>query len=468
MTDQVLKQNEQSLLSDDASSTSLEPHKGRKILGIPLGAILETLIFYGVLLLIDLVFLDGNRFWGVSPHPFWLPVLVLTMHYGTNAGIISATLGTVFLLVGNVPAQTMEQDLYAYVGSIVVQPILWFLAALILGELRMRHIRERDQLRAQVKDLEDKAQTIGDAYNRLHGVKMGLEHRIATQMKSVVSLYDAAKAIENLNDKDVYQSIGQIVKNIVNPDKFSIFLEDGKENNKFSLVSQEGWAEGDNFLTSFDATTAFYKSMVADQQVLCVSNADQQKILNNQGVMAGPLYDKDQGRVIGFIKVEQLPFMDLTFSTIENFKILCEWLGMSISKAKRIEKIEGDSYLNPSRNLLSGGFMDYLQNFLATLGKRLEFEIATITISPAKDEGVTSDQLVSLSSVISDSVDSVLRSIDLAFDCQKMQKNFVVILPATSVEGANMVVEKLTAVITPKLTPQLKEIGLRYAVQKLS
>lgn len=468
MTEQVLKQNEQSLLSDDAPDVPLEPYKGKKILGIPLGAIFESVIFYAVLLLIDLVFMDGTRFWGVAPHPFWLPVLILTMHYGTNAGIIASVLGTVFLLLGNVPEQTMNQDLYEYVGSIVVQPILWFLAALILGELRMRHIRERDQLRAKVYQLQDQSKTIGDAYQRLQNVKMELERRIATHMKSVVSLYDAAKAIENLNDKDIYQSIGQIVKNIVNPDKFSIYLEDGKESNTFSLVSQEGWGEGDKYQTSFDATTSLYKALVADQEVICVSNPEHQQIIGDQGIMAGPLFDKDQGRVIGFIKVEQLPFMDLTFSTIENFKVLCDWLGMSISKSNRIQKMEGDSYLNPTRNLLNGGFMEYLQKFLGTLGKRLEFDIATITISPAKEDGVTSDQLVSLGSVISDSVESVLRSIDLAFDCQKIQKNFVLILPATSVEGANMVVEKLTSVITPKLTPQLKEIGLRYAVQKLS
>lgn len=468
MTEQVLKANDPNMSPENAPVLPLEPHTGKRILGIPTGAILETVIFYAVLLLIDFVFRDGTRFWGVSPHPFWLPVLLLTMHYGTNAGIIAATIGTVFLLAGNIPEQTMEQDLYQYVGAIVVQPILWFLAALILGELRMRHIRERDLLRSKVTELQTQAKAIGDAYNRLHEVKMGLEHRIATHMKSVVSLYDAAKAIENLNERDVYQSIGQIIKNIVNPDKFSIYMEDPKQPGKLSLVSQEGWGEGDKFQTSFDSSTPLYKALVSDQQVLCVSNPDQQNILQGQGILAGPLFDKDQGRVIGFIKIEQLPFMELTFSTIENFKVLCDWLGLSISKAKRIEKIEADSYLNPTRNLLSGSFMDYLQHFLGTLGKRLAFDIATITISPAKDENITSDQLVSLGSVISDSVESVLRSIDLAFDCQKMQRNFVIILPATTVEGANNVVEKLTAVITPKLTPQLKEIGIRYAVQKLS
>lgn len=441
--------------------------QGGQLFGVRIVVYLELLAFFLVLGLIDFFFFEGKRFWGVSPHPFWLPILIMTMQYGTNVGLITATLSSVILLLGNFPQQAMSQDLYAYIANIIIQPVLWFIVALILGELRMRHIRERDRLEILVKDLEDKAHTITEAYHRLHEVKSSLEHRVATHMRSVIYLYDAAKAIESLDETEVYQNVGSLVKNLIAPQKFSLFLVDPNQSDQFNLVTNEGWEENDTYATRFSSSSPLYQSIALRQQVLCVAHPQDAKILDHEGILAGPLFDKEEGRVVGMLKIEQIPFLELTVTNVENFKVLCDWLGLSLSKIHKIQKIQGDSYLNPTRNLLSQGFLSYLLKFIGVLGKRVGFPISMILVTP-KQPNMNSDQLLELTKAINTSVETVLRSIDLAFDCHKKDRSFVVVLPATPIENTNLVVEKLRKEIKKNLSPSISDIELGFAVQKLS
>ncbi|MDP1723740.1 MAG: GAF domain-containing protein [Alphaproteobacteria bacterium] len=439
----------------------------KQLFGVRLVVYIELFAFYFLLEVIDFTFFEGKRFWGVSPHPFWLPILIMTMQYGTNVGLLTATISAVILLLGNLPAQAMSQDLYAYIANIIVQPVLWFIVALVLGELRMRHIRERDRLEYNLKDLEEKIYTITDAYHRLHEVKLSLEHRIATHMRSVIYLYESAKAVESMDESEVYQNIGSLIKNIISPEKFSLYLQDAKNPETMTLVSQEGWQESDKFKTSFGPNDDLYQSIVLRQNVLCVANPQDHQILGNEGVLAGPLFDKEAGRVVGMLKIEQIPFLELTVTNVENFKILCDWLSVSISKIHRIQTIQSDSYLNTTRNLLSQGFMSYLVKFLGTLGKRVGFSMTMVVIAP-KQTNLTSQQLTSLTEAINKAVEKVLRSIDLAFDCHKKDKSFVVLLPATPIENANVVVDKLKVEFLKNQTQDIKDVDLNFAVQKLS
>lgn len=439
----------------------------KQLFGVRIVVYVELFAFFLVLETIDFVFFEGKRFWGVSPHPFWLPILVMTMQYGTNVGLLTATISAVILLLGNLPAQAMSQDLYAYIANIIVQPVLWFIIALILGELRMRHIRERDRLEYDLKDLEEKIYTITDAYHRLHEVKLSLEHRIATHMRSVIYLYESAKAVESMDESEVYQNVGSLIKNIISPEKFSLYLQDAKNPELMTLVSQEGWQETDKFKTSFGPNDDLYQSIILRQNVLCIANPQDHKILGNEGVLAGPLFDKEAGRVVGILKIEQIPFLELTVTNVENFKILCDWLSVSISKIHRIQTIQNDSYLNTTRNLLSQGFLSYLVKFLSTLGKRVGFSMTMVAITP-NQTNLTSQQLSSLTEAINKAVEKVLRSIDLAFDCHKKDRSFVVLLPATPIENANIVVNKLKTAFLENQTQDIKDIDLNFGVQKLS
>src|SRR3954471_17355116 len=65
---------------------------------VPVSALLQLAGFFVVALMIDHAFLDGNRFAGVQPHPFWIPVVLLSLQFGTNAGVLAVLTAGICLL----------------------------------------------------------------------------------------------------------------------------------------------------------------------------------------------------------------------------------------------------------------------------------------------------------------------------------------------------------------------------------
>src|SRR4051812_43219901 len=110
------------------------------------GSVIETGLFLAVGLSIDSAFLDGNRFQAAALHPFWIIILLTTVQYGTNAGVFATVASTIALLTGNLPEQQVSMDKYTWFSEVSRLPLLWFLTSVILGELRVRQIKERDDL----------------------------------------------------------------------------------------------------------------------------------------------------------------------------------------------------------------------------------------------------------------------------------------------------------------------------------
>jgi polysaccharide biosynthesis protein PelD len=138
------------------------------VVGIPAAALVEIALLLGAALLCDAIFLDGTRFRSLPQHPFWIPVLLVAVQYGTNAGLAAATAATLALLAGNLPPQAVFQDRFAWFSEIVHLPLLWFVAAVVLGELRMRQIREREGLRERLGEASHRENVLAEAYKRLN------------------------------------------------------------------------------------------------------------------------------------------------------------------------------------------------------------------------------------------------------------------------------------------------------------
>ena len=77
--------------------------------GLRKSAVIETVLYLTVALILDYVFFSGNRFWDVAPHPFWPLVLLISAQYGTSEGLFAAALAATALLAGKLPSRNMSQ-----------------------------------------------------------------------------------------------------------------------------------------------------------------------------------------------------------------------------------------------------------------------------------------------------------------------------------------------------------------------
>lgn len=449
-------------LQDGAAAA--EPAVRPRLLGFRRVALLELVLFFGVALTLDLLFGDGTRFSGVQPHPFWIPVLLLAAQYGTSEGVLAAMVATAALRLGNMPEQLITEDLYQYLFTVTREPILWLIAAVLFGELRMRQLRERDELRAGLDAARREADAIARSYRQLKGVKESLETRVAGQLRTVFTLYQAARSIDKLDEGEVMLGVADLVRTVMKPEKFSLFL---LNNDVLESVTNDGWDDDDAYARWYDANSQLFQTVVGRQRFLCVARHEDERTLQGEGVMAGPLVSDDTGEVVGMVKIESLGFMDFGMNSVENFRILCEWIGTALAKARQFQQAADQRVFTEDGSLYSSGYIGRQAEFLANLGRRLGFETTMITIRPQGLARLTVHQRNAVASAIGQAVRASLRDTDLACDVGNNGLVYGVVLPATPVEQARIVSDKLEAAVRKALPPQLANVGIRFTAAKV-
>lgn len=303
---------------------------GARLLGLRKSALAETVIFLGLLVVINIFLGDGTRYINVSPHPFWIIVLLVSANYGIREGLMSAFFSSVFLLAFNIPEQTIDQTIHEHILQVSYHPILWFIAALILGELREKHIKERNELRQSLAEAEKHELAITDAYLQLKNIKEKLETQIASDLHSNVQAYNAIKSLESLNPSKTLLGLEEVVTAVMHPKKFSIFAlgKDGLE-----AVICSGWNEEESYQRRLPASSPLYQDIVGRQHMVSCNHEKDLDILGHEGILAAPLIDHKTGQVFGMLKIEDIGFMELTHASIETFRIICEVAGMAHSNA---------------------------------------------------------------------------------------------------------------------------------------
>lgn len=417
-------------------------------LGLRASALLEMAIIFFVLLAFDVIFGAGNRFFDTMPHPFWVVVVLMAAQYGTAEAVLAALLSSFFLLIGNLPEQTFNQDMYDYLYEIFRLPLLWLLTAVIVGELRQRHVREREYLLKELHDSRERERIIAESYSSVKALKEKLELKISGQLRGAVNTFRAAKAIEKNHPTEVLQGVQELIRSTMQPEKFSVYT---LAKNGLTPTITYGWGSDDSYQEKYSAQDELYKRVIGQQETLCIANTDHQLILADQGVLVGPLVDKETGEVSGMLKIEKIGFLELNLSTVETFHAICEWVGMAVANATRYQDAKEGSIINPDNNLMSYGYYKQYTDFISALGKRVGFSVNMILIQLTNSDKLSSDQRTKTARVISDAVSEALRSVDMAFDYQKNGEEYSIVLPATNRSGAKVVLTKLEESIAAKL-----------------
>ena len=441
-----------------------EDRPRRTLAGIRVTAIVEIVLFLGAALAADQLFLDGSRFRSASQHPFWVPVLLVAVQYGTSAGLLAAVASSAALLIGNVPPQQISQDRFAYLLEITRLPLLWFVSAVLLGELRVRQINERAALRRRLAETSRREQVLADAYKRLSEAKEALETRVAGQLKTAVGIYETARAIEKLDPSEVLLGVASLVRSVMNPEQFSAYL---LKNDRLELAVKQGWSEEDDLPRYYTASSELFQEIVGRQRLLSVANPDDARALSGAGIVAAPFVVPDSGRVIGMLKIEKLGFLDLNFSNLQILKVLCQWIGAAYNNALHYQKARSERVLNTETELFEYSYLSRQLSFLTVLAKRVGFDLTMIVVRLENPEELTHEQRSLVPKAFSQAASQALRKTDLAFDYQRTGTEFALILPAAPVKNADAVIRKLAASLYTELAQQAAAARFSFAVHAI-
>ncbi|MBS0243574.1 MAG: hypothetical protein JSS20_15465 [Proteobacteria bacterium] len=146
----------------------------------PVAAAIEVLVLVVLPGLLDYAYPWFPNLNETQPHFFWLPVLLLTLQYGTPSGLLAAAAAIVLSNVLGWPEQEIGENHFAYLLRIWLQPMLWIGTAVVLGQLRLRQIEARDALSRDVATLSMQRHAIAEHARNLRARCDRLERAITT------------------------------------------------------------------------------------------------------------------------------------------------------------------------------------------------------------------------------------------------------------------------------------------------
>lgn len=417
-------------------------------------AYLEIVLITALLVGIDYAFQPLDGFRDVNPNPYWIPVILIAVQYGVFEGLITAlvvslvglgcSLGPSFLddaatlgvgraldrsLGGDFT--TFSNDDYLIAWEHAQQPILWALSALSIGLLRERLRQRNQELARDLKETRAREDVLSEAYEQLLRTKEHLEVRVAGQLRTVFTLYQAAKAIEKLGPGEVLIGIGDLVRAVMQPTKFSLFLLNG---NVLEAVLNDGWEEDDPYQRLYDSSSPLFQEVVGRRHFLSAVNADEEKTLGHEGILAGPLTSVDSGEVVGMLKIEKLGFLDLHVSSLENFRILSDWVGTAYSNARRFSKAQSNMLMNDDRTLLTDTAFQQQSKYLKVMGERFGIDVTALHLRAEGVDVLHEDRRQAVIQAIRDVVAQHMSPLVQAFEYRQSGREFALLLPTVNAE----------------------------------
>ena len=268
----------------------------------------ELALIFGGLLFIGL-FVPGLRGTaGVTLSPFWVPVLLLAVQYGTMTGLAAAVIATaVSLTLGEQPPQAGE-DYYAHFLKLWRDPMLWLAAVLVVGAISDKRIRQRDALAESLRQADEQRHSITCYCDQLEWHAEQLERRIAAS--EALTLEDGLIALNELHESTLAgagPALVRAVEVMLGPDtRFSILTrtENGLSRAQFDSVG--GGLELDaDARAATPGDHAFFQAMVLLRRTLSALRGHDAQLLNGVGIAAGPIVEDGQ-RLAGVLVIEQV------------------------------------------------------------------------------------------------------------------------------------------------------------------
>lgn len=130
----------------------------------------------------------------LDPHPFWLPIAIAAIAYGTAGGLGVAAIATLAHLAAGTVPHIAGTDFYDWQLAAWREPVLWLIAATVLGELRRHHDAVVADLGARAAAAREQAELAAEHAQRMRAHVARLERSLALGNERLEALCDLADA----------------------------------------------------------------------------------------------------------------------------------------------------------------------------------------------------------------------------------------------------------------------------------
>jgi len=314
----------------------------------------ELVVLFSSLLLLGYALPEPARLVSISPHPFWLPVLLLSVQYGTGGGLAAAfTAVAVSWLIGW-PAQAGNEDFYDYTRRISSEPILWLGAAVVLGGLRGRQQHTLAAVRQQLTVGDAQRQSIGELCNTLKSHCEDLERRMACARDySIDAGLTVLTDLRNSEPCNLPSSLRAAVDLLFGPAHYAVLLYGERRlGDRFTLNSIDGRLGNTEGIIRLSPDLE--DALVNGRRHLSIFHDDDVDLLDGTALFAAPIVSEACGRVLGAFLIQSMDAAHMRPELDYSMRAICRELACARIKDEVVTAFANDRFVGQEVQYSSG------------------------------------------------------------------------------------------------------------------
>lgn len=278
----------------------------------------ETIIAFAALAALDWWLTGGTGFARLEPSPYWLPVLVMALAYGTGPGVLAAAIASA-LWLAHVPNNAGERDYLDHLFHLSLQPLMWFVVAGIIGEVTIVRTRRHDRLEKRGRVATRNLARLTEAFATLSRTNRQLQVQIATEAHTVGHAIETAARLCSQDPAERRGAIAELIALAARTPDFTCYRVTGDE--------ARAWLRGPVTAGRRDVLpVALMERIERHQRILHVAKRSDRHVLDGIGVAAIALSDRKTGEVVGCLVLHTLPFETLNASRTAELAEIASWL----------------------------------------------------------------------------------------------------------------------------------------------
>lgn len=256
--------------------------------------VIELVILFGLLVMIDRLLMQPGDFAKLQPHPYWLPVILLSLQYGTADGVLAAATAILVNLALGPSSQGIAEDYYRYLMRVWSVPVAWILTAVVIGEVRTRQRSRMTELIGALAQARQQSAEITTHCQRLEDKIQRLERGFATDENfSLDGLAASLRELHIASAPSWTASLARAHRGLVGVGTLSLFVRSDRGFVRIARIPDVTAATvrapaGTDGAADRAALVALLQRM-ADGRALSATRLDDARLLDGVAAMALPL-----------------------------------------------------------------------------------------------------------------------------------------------------------------------------------
>lgn len=280
--------------------------------------LLETLLF--VFVVVAFGYYNGNpAFVGVTNHPFFLIILMISVRYGYLRGTVATTILAVAYLGFSYLTGKTPVSLESTWGHLR-QPFFFYAFAMFVGLLVEIDKKKIQKTNALLLKYTDKISQKSTEITKILSINENISNQLTTVDQSFNVVFHNTKSFYDEDIMAVYRTAYDLLIKTVKATSAFIYILEGNRFKPF-LPKEEEKEAGELIQTNHEAieeiknTQSFFR---LDSTPF---------VSESTPVYIGAVFHEKSGNLYGLMVVKDIDFMNYNESSFITFKNLCKWLG---------------------------------------------------------------------------------------------------------------------------------------------